>query len=42
MYICFGLAAAIAAFMFWLAYTAPLGYEDQKGFHYGEPPEKED
>jgi hypothetical protein len=42
VYVCLGIAVAIVAFMFWLIHTAPLGYEDENGFHYGEPPEKDD
>lgn len=41
VYICLGAAVACIAFMFWLVYTAPLGYQDETGFHYGEPPEKD-
>jgi hypothetical protein len=36
VYVCIGLAVAIIAFMAWIVYTAPLGYEDETGFHYGE------
>jgi hypothetical protein len=25
------------AFMLYLIHTAPLGYEDERGFHYGRP-----
>lgn len=42
-----GLAITIAvliplAFMCWLVATAPLGWEDENGFHYGEPDEHAD
>ena len=29
-----GAAIAYIAYEYW---TAPIGYEDEKGFHYGEP-----
>ena len=32
------LCASGVLYMF---YTAPIGYEDEHGFHYGEPPEKD-
>ncbi len=41
VYVCFGAAFAIFAFMLWLVYTVPVGYEDENGFHYGEPTEKD-
>jgi hypothetical protein len=28
------------AWSFLVNYVAPLGYEDERGFHYGEPPRK--
>lgn len=33
---------APAAIMAWLAFTAPLGFEDEDGFHLGEPDEHAD
>lgn len=34
---------AISAALFLLAaITAPLGYEDERGFHFGHPPEDEE
>ena len=29
---------AILAILVWLTWHAPDGYEDEAGFHYGEPP----
>ena len=31
------LVIAAAAYLGYLYWTAPIGYEDEKGFHYGEP-----
>ena len=39
IYICLGIAAACVAAMFFIVATAPRGYQDEKGFHYGKPPE---
>lgn len=30
-----GIYVALAGFIFWLIYTAPEGYQDETGFHYG-------
>jgi hypothetical protein len=32
------LSGSLLMYMF---YTAPIGYQDEHGFHYGEPPEKD-
>ena len=42
IYVCLGIAVAIVAFMIWLVYTAPIGYQDESGFHYGEEPYQKD
>ena len=26
------------AYVLWLCFTAPMGYEDDSGFHYGDDP----
>lgn len=31
------IVAVSAACIIYLCQTAPVGYEDEKGFHYGEP-----
>jgi len=36
IYAAIGFVAVIVAFVFWLIYTAPIGYEDENGFHHGE------
>ena len=33
-----GLVVAALGFMGWLFYIAPVGYEDDDGWHAGEPP----
>ena len=33
------LVGAALAWLFWLAWKAPLGWEDSDGFHLGEPDE---
>lgn len=35
--ICITLALLALGGMCWAAFTAPLGYEDETGFHLGEP-----
>lgn len=30
------IVAVSAAYIIYLYWTAPVGYEDEKGFHYGE------
>lgn len=32
------IIGSIIGLMFWLCKSAPYGYEDEKGFHLGEPP----
>lgn len=39
--ICIGLAVAGFGLIVWLIMTSPMGYEDEDGFHYGEPPKKD-
>lgn len=39
-YICIGLAIVALGVIVLIVATAPVGYEDENGFHHGEPPEK--
>ena len=32
------LYAACVMYFSWLCFTAPMGYEDDSGFHYGDDP----
>lgn len=36
----FLVIAAVFIFLWILLYTTPKGYEDEEGFHYGNPDEK--
>jgi hypothetical protein len=31
------ISAAVIAVLAWMVWTAPLGWEDETGFHLGEP-----
>lgn len=39
-YICIGLAIVAIGLIVFIVASAPVGYEDEDGFHHGEPPEK--
>lgn len=42
IFVYLGGVIMLVAFMFWIVYTAPLGYQDDTGFHYGTPEEDDE
>lgn len=42
IYVCTGILVISFLVFAYMVYTAPAAYEDESGFHIGEPPEKID
>ena len=42
IYVCISILVVSSLTLAYMVYTAPSGYEDEAGFHKGEPPEKID